>query len=258
MQAKLGDCVVNYRFDGRDDAPVLVLSNSLGTTLEMWEPQIPALSEHFRVLRYDTRGHGQTSVPPGPYTIAQMGMDVLALLSHVGVAKAHFCGLSMGGMIGMWLGINAPGHVERLVLCNTAARIGPPENWNTRIARVREGGMAAIADIVVARWFTPAFLAANPAVAGEARQMLIANSPEGYVASCAAVRDMDQRDDVGRISANTLVIAGTHDAVTTPADCRYLVDRIDVSRYVELDAAHISNLEQPVEYTRVLLDFLTE
>src|SRR5205823_2258614 len=159
-------------------------------------------------------GHGQSSAPPGPYTIAQMGMDVVALLAHVGVARAHCCGLSMGGMIGMWLGVNAPAHLERLVLCNTAARIGPPENWNTRIARVREGGMAAIADIVLARWFTPAFLAASPPELATARQMLLGTPPEGYVGSCAAVRDMDQRDDVGRISASTLVIAGTHDLVT--------------------------------------------
>ena len=257
-QAQLGEVLVNYRFDGRDDAPVLVLSNSLGTGLAMWEPQMAELTERFRVLRYDTRGHGQSSAPPGPYAIAQMGMDVLALLAHVGVARAHFCGLSMGGMIGMWLGINAPAHLDRLVLCNTAARIGPPENWNARIARVREGGMAAIADIVLARWFTAPFLASNPAVAARTREMLLGMPPDGYVASCAAVRDMDQRDDVGRISATTLVIAGTHDAVTTPADCRYLVDRIDLARYVELDAAHISNLEQPVEFTQALLDFLTE
>lgn len=256
--AQLGEVRVNYRFDGRDGAPVLVLSNSLGTSLAMWEPQIPALADHFRVLRYDTRGHGASSAPPGPYTIAQMGMDVLALLAHVGVARAHFCGLSMGGMIGLWLGINAPAHLDRLVLCNTAARIGPPENWNTRIARVREGGMGAIADVVLARWFSASFLASSPALTGEARQMLLDTSPEGYVASCAAVRDMDQRDDVGRISAATLVIAGTHDGVTTPADCRYLADRIDVARYVELDAAHISNLERPAQFTQALIDFLTE
>jgi 3-oxoadipate enol-lactonase len=255
---QLGDLRVNYRLDGREDAPVLVLSNSLGTTLEMWEPQMPALTGHFRVLRYDTRGHGQSSAPPGPYTIAQMGLDVLALLAHARVAKAHFCGLLMGGMIGMWLGVNAPAHVDRLVLCNTAARIGPPENWNTRIARVREGGMAAITDLVLARWFTPAFIASGSPWVERARQMLIDTPPDGYAASCAAVRDMDQRDDVGRISATTLVVAGTHDGVTTPADCRYLVDRIDVSRYVELDAAHISNLERPTEYTEALLDFLTE
>ena len=255
---QLGDLRVNYRLDGREDAPVLVLSNSLGTTLEMWEPQMPALTGHFRVLRYDTRGHGQSSAPPGPYTIAQMGLDVLALLAHARVAQAHFCGLSMGGMIGMWLGVNAPAHVDRLVLCNTAARIGPPENWNTRIARVREGGMAAITDLVLARWFTPAFIASGSPWVERARQMLIDTPPDGYAASCAAVRDMDQRDDVGRISATTLVVAGTHDGVTTPADCRYLVDRIDVSRYVELDAAHISNLERPTEYTEALLDFLTE
>ena len=154
---------LHYQLDGADDAPLLVLSNSLGTTLDMWLPQMPALLEHFRVLRYDTRGHGQSEVTPGPYTIAQLGNDVLALLDHVQAPRAHFCGLSMGGMTGIWLGIHAPDRIDRLVLCNTSAAIGVPEVWNARIAQVRQGGMPVIIDTVLERWFTNDFLAHAPA-----------------------------------------------------------------------------------------------
>jgi 3-oxoadipate enol-lactonase len=254
----VGNAELEYRLDGPAEAPVLMLSNSLGTSLAMWEPQMPALTGHFRVLRYDARGHGRSSVPPGDYAIAQMGEDALALLRHVGARRAHFCGLSMGGMVGMWLGINAPAVIDRLALCNTAARIGPPDNWNARIARVREGGMSAIVEAVLARWFTPAFIDSGAPAVQEARAMLLATSPQGYCGSCAAVRDMDQRDDIGRIIAPTLVVAGTRDVVCTPADHRFLAERIDGARYVELDAPHISNLEQPAAYTRALVDFLTE
>jgi len=254
----VGSAELEFRLDGPPSAPLLMLGNSLGTTLAMWEPQMPALTGHFRVLRYDARGHGRSSAPPGDYTIAQMGEDALALLRRAGARRMHFCGLSMGGMVGMWLGINAPALVDRLVLCNTAARIGPPDNWNARIARVREGGMAAIVEAVLARWFTPAFIDGGAPAVQAARAMLLATSPEGYCGACAAVRDMDQRDDVGRIGAPTLVVAGTRDVVCTPADHRFLADRIDGARYVELDAPHISNLEQPAAYTRALVDFLTE
>jgi 3-oxoadipate enol-lactonase len=187
-----------------------------------------------------------------------MGGDVLALMSHVGVSKASFCGLSMGGIVGLWLGVHAPAHFERIVVSNTAARIGPADAWNARIAKVREAGMAGIADAVLARWFTPAFIAQNPPALQQARQMLLSAPPEGYIAACAAVRDADLCDDVGRISAPTMVIGCTQDPVTTTADARYLVDRIDGARYVELDAPHISNMERPEEYTAALVDFLTE
>lgn len=256
--AQLGDVRLHYRFDGPDGAPVVVLSNSLGTALSMWSPQMEALTRHFRVLRYDSRGHGASSAPAGAYSLAQMGSDVLALLSHVGVTRARFCGLSMGGMVGLWLGIHAPAHFERVAVSNTAARIGTPDTWNARIARVREAGMQGIVDAVLARWFTPAFLAHDPPAVQDARRMLLATSPEGYASSCAAVRDADLRDDVGRISAATLVIAGTQDPVTTTVDARYLADRIDGARYRELDAPHISNLERPREFTAALVDFLTE
>lgn len=247
---------VNYRFDGPEGAPVLVLSNSLGTDLRMWAPQVASLAGRFRILRYDTRGHGQTGVTPGPYTIEALGRDAVALLDALGIARAHFCGLSMGGMIGMWLGTHAAGRVDRLVLCNTAAQIGTPQMWAARLAMVRDEGMAAVAAVVAQRWFTPALLAAPTPQVREVCAMLAATSPDGYAACCAAVRDMDQRDSVGAIGAPTLVIAGTHDPVTPPAAGRLLAERIPGARYVELDAAHLSNIEAAERFTAAVAEFL--
>jgi 3-oxoadipate enol-lactonase len=249
---------LNYRFDGPADAPVLVLSNSLGTNLSMWDPQIQALAAQFHVLRYDTRGHGQSSVTAGPYSITQLGRDVVGLLDAVGIERAHFCGLSMGGVIGMWLGVYAADRINRLVLCNTAAKIGVAESWNTRIEMVRTKGMGPAAETQAQRWFTPAFIARAPDVIAATRQMIASTSPEGYAANCGAIRDMDQRETISRIRARTLVIGGLHDLVISAADLRYLVDTIPEAKLVELDASHLSNVEAPVEFTKALLNFLTE
>lgn len=249
---------LNYRFDGPADAPVLVLSNSLGTNLSMWDPQIPALAAQFCVLRYDTRGHGQSSVTAGPYGITQLGRDVVGLLDAVGIERAHFCGLSMGGVTGMWLGVYAPERINRLVLCNTAAKIGAADMWNTRIETVRTNGLSAVAETQAQRWFTPAFIAKAPDVIAATRQMIASTSPEGYAANCGAIRDMDQRETISRIRARTLVIGGLHDPVISTTDLRYLVDAIPGAKLVELDASHLSNVEAPVEFTKALLDFLTE
>jgi 3-oxoadipate enol-lactonase len=252
-----GDVRLAYALDGRDDAPTLVLSNSLGTTMDMWAPQLPVLTRHFRVLRYDMRGHGASDAPPGPYSMADLGGDVVALLRHVECARAHFCGVSMSGLVGMWLALNQPSCIDRLVLASTAARIGPPELWDARIARIEAEGMPTVADAVVQRWFTPGFMASEAPAFVAARQMLRDAPAQGYVAACAAVRDADFRDDIARIATPTLVIAGTHDPATTPADGRFLAERIPGARYVELDASHISNLERPDEFTAALVDFLT-
>ncbi len=247
---------LHYQLEGAEDAPLLVLSNSLGTTLDMWVPQMPALLEHFRVLRYDTRGHGQSEVTPGPYSIAQLGNDVLALLDHVKAPRAHFCGLSMGGMTGIWLGIHAPDRIDRLVLCNTSAAIGVPEMWNARIAQVRQGGMAVVIDAVLERWFTNDFLSHAPAQVDRVRAML-ANTPvEGYVANCAAVRDMDQRADLGRIATPTLVIGGKYDKSTPPEHGELIAKSVPGARYVELNAAHLSNWEAAQAFTRHAVNFL--
>jgi 3-oxoadipate enol-lactonase len=249
---------VHYRFDGAEGAPVVMLSNSLGTELAMWDPQVPSLAARYRVLRYDSRGHGLTAVPPGPYTIEQLGRDALGLLDALGIDRARFCGLSMGGMVGQWLGANAPDRLVKLVLCNTAARIGTAETWNARIASVRGGGMAAIVDGVLARWFTPAFAAASPEAVAATRAMLLRTPPEGYVASCAAVRDMDQRAAVAGIAVPTLVIAGAHDISTPPEEGRWLAGRIRGARCVELPAGHLSNVEAAAAFTRAVGEFLAD
>ncbi len=249
---------LHYRFDGPENGPVLVLCNSLGTDHTMWDPQVPALARKLRVLRYDRRGHGASAVTPGPYTIEQLGRDALGLLDALGIERVRYCGLSLGGMTGMWLGTHAADRIERLVLCNTAAQIGPPDPWNARIEAVRKGGMAAIESAVMARWFTPGFLARQTPMLGRMREVFLQLSPEGYVACCAAVRDMDQRESIARITAPTLVIAGTHDASTTPAAGQFMVGKIKGARYVELDAAHISNVEAADRFTAAVLDFIAD
>ena len=246
----------HYRIDGPAAAPVVMLSNSLGTNLAMWDSQLASLKTRYRLLRYDSRGHGESAVTSGPYTIEQLAGDALALLDALEIERANFCGLSMGGMIGQWLGAHAPRRLGKLVLANTTAKIGSPETYNARIDAVRNGGMVAITDAVLARWFTPAFLTASPTAVARVRAMLDATPPDGYVACCAAIRDMDQRETVGGIGVPTLVIAGTHDVPTPPTDARFLADRIKGARYVELPAAHLSNIEAAPAFTSALIDFI--
>jgi 3-oxoadipate enol-lactonase len=246
-----------YRFDGPEDAPLLVFSNSLGTDHTMWDKQVLAFTHHFRVLRYDTRGHGASAAPAGTYTMAELGQDVLDLFDRLDIARAHFCGLSMGGMTGIWLAANAPQRVDRLALCNTAALMGPPENWDTRIAAIRAGGMSAIADAVIARWFSAPFLNQDPHIIGAMRDRFEHMSADGYIACCEAIRDMDQRTLLGRIANPTLVIAGELDQAATSADGRFLADAIPNARYVELTAAHLSNIEAPQAFNTAALDFFT-
>lgn len=250
-----GGVRLNYRFDGPDGAPLLLLSNSLGTDLAMWDAQVPAFSRHVRVLRYDSRGHGRSDVPAGPTTIADLGRDVLALLDGLGLACVRFCGLSMGGMVGMWLAVNAAPRIERLVLCNTSARIGNAEIWNQRIARVAVDGMAAIVPGVVERWFTAGFRARAPEAVERVRRMLLATPAAGYTACCAAVRDHDLIDRLDAIAAPTLVIAGAHDGATPPDHARLIAGRVPGARMVELDAAHLSNIEAEDAFTATVADF---
>ena len=251
---------IHYRFDGPpdddDDAPVLVMAHSLGIHHGLWDPQLPALGARFRLLRYDARGHGRSQVTPGPYTIERLGRDVVDLLDGLGIERAHFCGLSIGGAVGIWLALSAPGRLRRLVLANTAARIGTAEMWNARIDAVRAGGVAAVAPAQVARWFTPAFRDRAPEAVDRARQMLLGAPIEGYLGACAAVRDMDARDQVARISVPTLVISGTHDATAPAADGQFLAGRIPGARYLELPAAHLSNIEAADRFGAAVTEFL--
>ncbi|MBY4899233.1 3-oxoadipate enol-lactonase [Cupriavidus sp. AU9028] len=248
---------LHYTLEGDPQAPVLVLSNSLGTSLGMWDPQMPALLRRYRVLRYDTRGHGHSGIAQAPFGIDTLGRDVLAVLEHAGIATpAHFCGLSMGGMTGIWLAAHHPGRFRSFVLANTAAMIGPASVWDNRIATVRRDGMAAIVDAVLQRWFTQRTLDHQGDGLVAVRAMLQRTDPHGYAGNCAAIRDADLRASLQGIRAPVLVIAGKHDAATTPAQGRALAEGIKGAHYVELDAAHLSNWERPAEFTAALLDFI--
>lgn len=254
--AQLKDARIHYDLTGPANAAVLVLSNSLGTDFSMWDSQMPGFQKSFRVLRYDTRGHGKSDVTPGPYSIEQLGRDVLGLLDALHLDRVHFCGLSMGGMIGMWLALNAPARLQKLVLCNTAAQIGTLEVWAARIDAVRKGGMKSISAAVVDRWFTAAFRAKSSQVIASTQRMIENTLPEGYVANCAAVRDFDQREHTAGIRVPTLVICGAHDPATTPADARFLADHIAGARLAELNAAHLSNIEDRARFTEEVSSFL--
>jgi 3-oxoadipate enol-lactonase len=257
----LADGDLHYQLEGPANAPVLVLSNSLGTDLGMWDAQMPAFTEHFQVLRYDIRGHGKSLATAGPYSIEQLGRDVLALLDALDIPRASFCGLSMGGLIGQWLAINAPARIERLVLCNTAAKIGTPEVWNPRIDSILAGGVQAMGDLrdaSISRWFTAAFAEAQPQTVEPIVGMLAQTSPEGYAANCAAIRDADFREQLGAIKAPTLIVCGSADPVTTPADGRFIAERIANAELIELPAAHLSNVEAGADFTQALLGFLQQ
>lgn len=249
-------CRIAYRLDGREGAPVLLLSNSLGTAMAMWEPQMAVFSGHFRVLRYDSRGHGRSGVPVGGYSIDRLGRDVVELLDGLGIGRVSFCGLSKGGMVGQWLGWRAPERLDRLILANTSACMGPPAGWDERIRTVLAEGMAAMAEPVLQRWFRPAFLDAAPQAVAPVRAMLLATSPAGYAGCCAAIRDMDQRPLLPLIQAQTLVIGGTEDPATPIEHAERLVHGIPGARLVALDAAHLSNVEQPHAFARAVLEFV--
>jgi len=253
---KSGEARIHYSLEGQSGTPALLFSNSLGTNYSMWDPQVPELRKKFRVLRYDTRGHGQSSLTPGPYSIEQLGKDVIALLDALDLDRVHFCGLSMGGMIGMWLGVNVPERLNKLVLCNIAARIGTPETWNARIEAVRTNGMKSVAPAVVERWFSPAFRQKAPETISNTQKVLENANPDGYAACCAAVRDFDFREQLSRIRMPTLVIAGALDPATPPADGRFLAHHIPGARYAELNAAHLSNIEDQDRFNSEVAAFL--
>ena len=253
---KSTDAQIHYSLEGQAAKPALILSNSLGADLSMWDPQIPEFTKSLRVLRSDTRGHGKSSVTPGPYTIEQLGKDVLALADALQFECFHFCGLSMGGQIGMWLAANVPQRLKRVVLCSTAAKIGTPEMWNARIATVRREGMKNIAAAAIERWFTTAFRAKNPTVVGKIHKTLEATSPEGYAACCAGLRNFDFCEKLNTSRTPTLVISGTQDLATTPADGQFLATHIPGARYVELNGAHLSNIEDADRFTQEVCAFL--
>lgn len=244
-----------YRLEGRSDRPVLVLSHSLGCDHSMWAPQMPDLLDHFQVLRYDTRGHGASDIPAGDCTMEQLGQDVLGLLDSLKISQAAFCGLSMGGAIGQWLALNAPQRLSTLVLANTAPKFGTPDLWDARRKSVLEGGMAAVADAGMQRFFSTDNQSSS--FAQSTRAVLLGTDPKGYAACCAALRDADFRTELARISIPTLVIGSDRDPSTPwEGNGSVLAKDIPGAQAVRVNTAHLSNLEQPRSFTAALLDFL--
>ena len=249
-------CSIHAELEGPEGAPVLMLSNSLGTNLHMWDEQAGPLMRHFRLVRYDRRGHGKSNAPKGPYTMARLGRDVLGVLDALGIGKVNWCGLSMGGMVGMWLAANAANRIDKLILSNTAAHFADPTVWDARIKMVRDVGLAGIVDANMQRWFTKGFRERAPQTIARMREMFVATDIEGYVGCGCAIRDMDHRPLLSKITAPTLVIAGRHDPATTLEAGEFIQQHIPAARIAILEAAHFSNLEQPQAYADTMLGFL--
>jgi 3-oxoadipate enol-lactonase len=239
-------CDVHYELSGPEDAPVVVLSNSLGTDLSMWDPQARRLGQRVRLLRYDLRGHGRSPVPDGPYSLDDLGGDLLALLDRLALDRVSLCGLSIGGMVSMWAAANVPERVERLMVCCSSAYIDPEGTYRERAALVRDGGLEPIVDAALGRWFTEDFIRAQPEVVHRRRVGLLATAPEGYAGCCEALAGMDLRGALGEVRAPTLVVSGRDDPATPPEHGRAIADGIEGARLEVVDhAAHLANLQQP-------------
>lgn len=246
----------NYKLRGTPNSPVLIFSHSLGANTAMWDGVAELLLPYFRVIQYDTRGHGHSESPAGEYTLEELGRDVIHLMDSLGIQKASFCGLSMGGLIGQWLGINAPERIEKLIISNTAARIGTAEGWQQRINVVKASGLADLAEPMMPRWFADACLKEKPALIADIISNFIANNPDGYTSCCAAIRDADLREDLRKIAIKTLVINGEDDAVTTVSDAEYLANHIPGAQLKIVPGRHLPATEDPANYAEVLLNFL--
>ena len=255
-EINVGGCRIHVEVEGPERAPVLVLSNSLATTLHMWDPQVTPITQHFRLVRYDPRGHGRSDVPAGPYTMQRLGRDVLAVLDNLRINRVSWCGLSMGGMVGQWLGANAPERIERLVLTNTSSYFADKADRDSRLMLVREKGIAAFAKANMERWFTKSFRERSPQTVARIQEMFAATPLEGYIACAQAVRDMDHRELLSKIRVPTLVIGGKHDPATPLEASEYIKSRIPGATLTVLDAAHLSNVEAPEAYTNAVLNFV--
>lgn len=248
---------LEYRLDGPNNAPVLVLSNSLGTTWSMWDNQFSNLIQHFRVLRYNTRGHGNSPLPVEELSLATLGNDVIALLDHLNIGQASFCGLSLGGMTGMWLNLHAPKRFTRFVVANTAAKIGDAQAWRDRAALVKREGMGTVAASSSGRWFTQQFIDARPGVVESLMAGIAAIPPEGYAACCLALADADLRPHLTDMQRPMLVIAGEQDPVTTPKDAETIANTAHNAQWISLPASHLSNVACPTQFSRQVLHYLT-
>jgi 3-oxoadipate enol-lactonase len=252
----VGDCPIYVALDGPIKAPPLMLSNSLGSDITMWEPQLADLSNLFRVIRYDSRGHGKSGVPQDSYTMERLGRDALRILDHFGIERTNWCGLSMGGMIGQWLGANEPSRLQKLILSNTTSYYADKRSWTTRIQLVQSNGINEVAAPSMERWFSADFREREPDTVTRATEMLIATNPDGYIGCCAAIRDMDHRALLSKISAQTLIIAGSLDVATPVDGHEFICSQVQGAKLAILAAAHLSNIEQPDAYTRTVLNFL--
>jgi 3-oxoadipate enol-lactonase len=248
---------IAYEVTGPGDAPALLFINSIGATRALWDPQVERLGATYRLIRYDARGHGQSSAPHGDYTLAQLGQDAVAVLDAAGVERAHVCGISLGGITAQWLGLHAAGRVRSLTLANTAARIGSIESWGERIALVRKRGMAAVADRAMVTWFTPAFHAREPETIAAFHAMVAGCDPTGYLGCCAALRDADLREEVAGLRAPVLTIAGAQDVATPPAGVAFIHAQVPGSTLVSFDVAHLSNVEAREGFNDALLSFFS-
>jgi len=246
---------LHYELEGPDSSSVLALAHSLGTDLCLWDPIVAHLGTTCRVLRLDMRGHGGSTMLPGPSELQELGKDFVALLDELGITRCHFAGISLGGILGLWLAVHAPERIGRLVLANTAARIGEPRYWDERIELVRNQGLAPIAAGSAERWFTREYRSAHAGEVSRVVQRLASSSAEGYIAACVALRDADLTTDLCRIEAQVLVIGGTFDCVTTPQEGRALARSIRRAQYVEMPAAHLAPIECPAEFSREALTF---
>ncbi len=255
--AQIGDTRLYYTRDGDPSLPALVLTHSLGTNAGLWARQIPALSQHFHVIRYDTRGHGLSSVPDGDYSFAALADDLTGLLDHLNIQLASLCGTSMGGMTVMQAALNRPQLVDRIILCNTAARIGSAQGWTDRINLVGDQGLDSLAPTLVTRWVSDDFRATQPGGVQMLCDMLRRTPDRGYMANCAALRDGDLRTRIAAIAAQALVISGDTDLAATTAQAIDLTHALTHARHVELKAAHTSNWEQPDAFNTLVLNFLT-
>lgn len=244
---------LHYRIDGAGaDKPWLMFCNSLGTDLQMWAPQVAGLADEFRILRYDRRGHGLSSAPPPPYALADLGRDVLALLDALGIARVAFCGLSIGGLTGQWLGLHAAERLDHIVLCATAARIGSAESWIARSAEVRENGLAGLVPATAERWFSPGFRARAPEEVAGILRSFEATTVEGYIGCCAALAGADLRGQLSAITPPVLAISGDEDPVCPPADLAAIARGVSRGRHVSLPGRHIVNLESAEAFNATL------